>query len=146
MIRIAENDELRNELIEETVKADDENYQMIVEFDEGVQLIQNKVGNLIREWQGLDYELSSLISPEGDKKGIEAEIQKLKTLISEQQKSSSFSDQDNLAFETERTKLKKATERKKKAESDSRVLEKISQESVEININVNDLSMKMSFN
>ncbi|HAP2985684.1 TPA: DNA repair ATPase [Enterococcus faecalis] len=140
MIRIAENDELRNELIEETVKADNENYQMIVEFDEDVQSIQNKVGNLIREWQGLDYELSSLISPEGDKKGIEAELQKLKTLISEQQKNSNFSDQDNLAFETERTKLKVATERKKKAESDSRILEKISQESVEININVNDLS------
>lgn len=143
MIRIAESNELRNKLIEDTVKADMENYQKIIEFDVEVQSIQNKVDDLVREWSTLKSDLSMLTPPEGDRKGIETQLEKLKVQIAEQQKKNNFSDEDNTVFEMEQSKLKTAQDIKEQAELDSAALVKLKQQSIDLKIDFSEVSKEI---
>lgn len=143
MIRVAENDNLRNKLIEDTVKADVENYQKIVDFDDATQLIQNKVNDLVRDWSSLKDELIKLSPPEGDRKGIETQLEKLRAQIIEQQKKNNFSDEDSEAFEAEQTKLKNAKGIKQQAELDSIALRDMEKETIEIQVDSSNVSKEV---
>lgn len=144
MIRIAENDDLRNKLIEDTVKADVENYKKIVDFDLLANSIQKSIDNLVREWSTVKDDLSKLTPPEGDKKGIEGQLVKLKVQIVEQQKKNNFSDDDSIAYEVEQTKLKNAKDIKQQAELDSLALSKIMQEAIEIKVDLSNVSTEVN--
>lgn len=143
MIRIAESNELRNKLIEDTVKADVENYLKITEFDLAIQTIQDNVDCLVREWSTLKNELSMLVPPEGDRKGIEAQIKKLKVQISEQQKKNNFSSEDNKNFELVQNKRKMAQDIRNQAKSDSTALIKLKKQSINLKIDFSEVSKEI---
>ncbi|MBC9810245.1 TrlF family AAA-like ATPase [Carnobacterium maltaromaticum] len=144
MIRIAESDDLRNKLIEDTVKADVENYKKIIDFDNFVNSVQKIIDDLVREWATVRDELLKLTPPEGDKKGIEGQLEKLKVQILEQQKKNNFSDEDSRAYEAEQSKLKTAKEIKQQAELDSLALSRIMQEAIEIKVDLSNLSTEVN--
>lgn len=94
MIQIAEDDNQRNRLVRNTVKSDRENYAKIERFEEEIRNNQNQIDDLIQEWSNLKEKLSTLTKPEGDKNGIEIQLEKLKEQISEQEKKDNFSEQE----------------------------------------------------
>lgn len=143
MIRIAENDELRNKLIEDTVKADKENYQKIIDYDKAVQSINNEVDDLIRNWSNLKNELSKLVPPEGDKQGIKAQIEKLNIQINEQQKKNNFSDEDSAEYEMKKNELAIAKNIKRLNETNSTELGKMKQKTIEIRADYLDISKEL---
>lgn len=99
MIKIAENDEVRNSLIEKIIRDDEINNEMIREFELETQKIYKRIAGLYQEWKSLKQELSKLSPPEGDKQGILAEIEKLNGLISNQNKHSDFSEVKNNQYQ-----------------------------------------------
>ncbi|ONH62734.1 hypothetical protein A9Y58_00031 [Streptococcus parauberis] len=106
MIKIAENDILRNNLVRSTVKSDEGNYRKIEKYEEDTRKNQNEIDNSIQEWSNLKDKLATLIKPEGDKKGIEVQLQKLKEQISEQEKKSDFSERKSEEYRKSETELK----------------------------------------
>lgn len=94
MIEIAENTDGRNNLIRNTVKSDSENYSKIEKYEEKTRNNQNKINELLQLWSNLKERLVQLTKPEGDQKGIETELEKLKVQITEQESKSDFSEQE----------------------------------------------------
>lgn len=105
MIQIAENDEKRNKLVRNTVKSDGDNYGKIEKFEEETRKNQNQIDDLIQEWSNLKEKLSILTKPEGDKKGIEVQLEKLKEQISEQEKKGDFSEQESQEYKNANIQL-----------------------------------------
>lgn len=143
MIRIAEDDDLRNKLIEDTVKADAENFQKIMDFDNLIQSTHNKINDLIRDWSMLKNDLLKLAPPEGDKIGVEKQLEKLNNQIADQQEKNNFSNEDNDAFILKRAELEAAKNCKNKAEIDLNELRKIVHEEVEIKAEFSGLSSEL---
>ena len=116
MIQIAENDIQRNSLVRSTVKSDEDNYRKIEKYEEDTRKNQNEIDNLIQEWSNLKDKLATLTKPEGDKQGIEAQLQKLKEQISEQEKKSDFSEQKSEEYRQSEAELKHHLNRQRLSE------------------------------
>ncbi|TFI60489.1 DNA repair ATPase [Carnobacterium divergens] len=106
MIQIAENDIQRNSLVRSTVKSDEDNHSKIEKFEEDTRKNQNEIDNLIQGWSYLKDKLENITKPEGDKKGIETQLQKLKKQISEQEKKSDFPEKKSQEYKKSDGELK----------------------------------------
>lgn len=90
MIEIAENLEERNRLIRDTVKSDKDNYERITTYEEDVRTNQDAILDLFKQWTTLKDELSTLSQPEGDRHGVEVQLEKLRKQVAEQEKKGNF--------------------------------------------------------
>lgn len=98
MIQIAEDDKQRNKLVRNTVRSDENNYKKLEIFEENVRKNQNMIDSLTQEWLDWTDQLSTLTKPEGDKQGIETQLQKISEKISIQEKLSNFSKEQSKEF------------------------------------------------
>lgn len=105
MIQIAESTEKKNKLIQDIVKSDMVNFSKIEEYNDKKRISQKQIEDLLQDWINLKEKLSTLTKPEGDKKGIETQIEKVKKQITEQEKQSNFSEHDSIAYQTSNTSL-----------------------------------------
>lgn len=134
MIQIAENDIQRNALVRNTVRSDADNYRKIEKYEEDTRKTQNEIDDLIQKWSNLKDKLATLTKPEGDKQGIEAQLQKLKEQISEQEKKSNFSEQKSDEYRQLERELKHHLNRQRLSESNIKNLKDM--QSVEISLSI----------
>lgn len=132
MIQIAESDIQRNTLVRSTVKSDADNYRKIEKYEEDTRKNQNDIDDLIQEWSNLRENLATLTKPEGDKKGIEAQLQKLKEQISEQEKKSDFSEQKSDEYRQSEALLKHHLNRQRLSENNIKNLDDM--KSIEVSL------------
>lgn len=91
MIRIAEDDVLRNDLVKNIVKSDEVNDERIQKYEEKTRDKQKEIDELVSTWGNLKEDLGNLVKPEGDKEGISSQLEKLQKQIKDQEEKSDFS-------------------------------------------------------
>lgn len=119
MIDLAEEPEKRKTLIDSIIRSKDQGaqYQEISDYNEKVSNNKSKISAQLREYFDVKDKLSALIKPEGDEKGISAEIEKLMNEQREKRKENNFSDEDAQKYDelleqlSEREKTKNAVEK-----------------------------------
>lgn len=120
MIQLAEHPEQRKILIDSIIKNKDQGacYQEISDYDSKVSANKTKISVQLQEYFNVKQKLLGLAKPEGDEKGIRAQIEKLTKEQTEKRKESDFSDEDSKKYDELLTTLS-VKENKKKVIDDN---------------------------
>lgn len=101
MIQLAENPDQRKKLIDSIIKNKDQGalYQEISNYDSKVSANKIKISVQLQDYFNTKQKLKGLTKPEGDKEGIEEQIEKITNEQKDKRKESNFSDEDSIAYD-----------------------------------------------
>ena len=135
MIDLAEDSKKRKILIDSIIRSKDQGaqYQEISEYNVKVSNNKSKISAQLREYFDAKDKLFALIKPEGDEKGILAEIKKLTNEQREKRKENNFSDEDAQKYDELLEQLSGQEKIKKSVEKNLEDLENLALSSFSLN-------------
>lgn len=145
MIEIAESENKRNGLIEEIIKVKDGGkYNAAIEvYNSKVTENKNDLILALQSYFILEDQISKLIKPEGDKKGIEKAIEELIKKQKEKREQANFSEDESKLFDQKDEEFKKANLLKESIENNLLYLPSLKIEKVPLNASLSNLSANL---
>lgn len=104
MINLANEENSLNELVQRIIKRKNLNEQ-IDKYEKSIYTLKQEIQNLLQQYFELKVELSNLVKPEGDKKGIQIQIEILQEKEVLIRKESNFSVEDNQLYQEQIKKI-----------------------------------------
>jgi hypothetical protein len=139
MIDLAKDTKMLNELIERIIRNQKLDSQ-IEEYKKATLQLSTEIDGKLNEFFSLKSELSNLMKPEGDRKGIEGQIESLEQKREDIRKASSFSKKENDLYHREMNRICNFESICKQFESDIEKLNSLGNISLINNIDLNDLN------
>ena len=139
MIDLAKDTKMLNELIERIIRNQKLDSQ-IEEYKKATLQLSTEIDGKLNEYFSLKLELSNLMKPEGDRKGIEGQIESLEQKREDIRKESSFSKKENDLYHREINKISNFENISKQFDSDIEKLDSLGNISLINNVDLNDLN------
>lgn len=145
MIQLAENQEERKKLVESIIRSKENgiHYKKISDYDSKVLKNQSDILEKLNEYYNTKHKLQELIKPEGDKEGIEFQIEKLTEEQSQKRKEQNFSDEDSNSYDILTSQIFTQEEDKKTSTKNLEFLNDLTMSNFSLNKDISNLDSSL---